>query len=204
MLQTEAEQLILSANNHDFVTCALRSAPIFGPDDPGCIPIIHSCIAAGQTPFILGSGSNLQDFVFVDNVADAHVLAIGNLLNSQTAAGQAIFITNGEPVTVRELCLAIWKEFGHVPKFQVHVSEALAWWMGLGAEWFTWLTGAESAFSRGIVNEGCRERYANISKARELLGYMPRVSLQQGVRISCQVRPDYSRRDGTVVTDNIV
>lgn len=182
-----AEQLVLAANTHDFVTCALRSAPIFGPNDPGCIPIIHSCIAAGQTPFILGSGTNLQDYVYVDNVADAHVLAVGNLLNSQTAAGEAIFISNGEPVTARDLCLAVWKEFGHVPRFQVHVSEGLAWWMGLGAEWVTWLTGTESAFSRGIVNDGCRERYVNLAKARRLLGYKPRVSLQDGLRISCQV-----------------
>ncbi|CAN9360281.1 unnamed protein product [Alternaria alternata] len=70
-----------------------------------------------QTPFILGTGTNLQDFVYIENVADAHVLAVGNLLNSQTAAGEAMFITNGEPVTARALCLAVWKEFGHVPRF---------------------------------------------------------------------------------------
>ncbi|KAL6709618.1 hypothetical protein ACN47E_001046 [Coniothyrium glycines] len=184
--KTMAEDLVLAANTHDFVTCTLRSAPIFGPDDPGCIPIIHSCIAAYQTPFILGSGTNLQDFVFVDNIADAHVLAVGNLLTSRSVAGEAIFITNGEPITARDFCLATWKEFGHVPRFQVRVPQRLAWWVGLGAEWVTWLTGIEGALSRGIVNDGCRERYVNLAKARELLEYKPRVNLLDGLRISCQ------------------
>lgn len=185
--QAVAEELVLSANTHDFVTCALRSAPIFGPNDATCIPTIHSCIAAGQTPFILGTGTNLQDFVYVDNVADAHILAVGNLLNSQTAAGEAIYISNGEPVTARALCIAIWKEFGHVPAFEITVPERLAWWMGWGAEWASWLVGSEGVFSRGIVSDGCRDRYVSIAKANRILGYKPRVDLVKGLEISCKV-----------------
>lgn len=184
--KAKAETLVLSANTPDFATCALRPAPIFGPNDTACIPTIHACIRGGQTPFILGSGTNLQDYVYVDNAADAHVLAVSNLLNSQRAAGEAIFITNGEPVTPRHLCIAVWKEFGHVPAFQVAVPERLAWWLGWGAEWAGWLTGTQSLLSRGIVSDGCRERYVSIAKARRILGYKPRVSLEDGLRISCQ------------------
>lgn len=182
-----ADDLVLSANTTSFSTCALRSAPIFGPNDNTLIPSIHELIGVYQTPFILGSATNLQDYVYVDNVADAHVLAVSNLLNSQTAAGHAIFITNGEPVTLRDLCLAIWKEFGHVPRFEVMIPEGVAWWMGLAAEWGSWVTGTEGSLSRGMVSDGCRTRYVNIAKARGLLGYNPRVGLAEGVRISCQV-----------------
>ncbi|KAH6844454.1 C-3 sterol dehydrogenase/C-4 decarboxylase-like protein [Alternaria alternata] len=181
-----AESIVLSANTHDFATCALRSAPIFGRNDTVCIPTIHSCISAYQTPFILGTGTNLQDFVYIENVADAHVLAVGNLLNSQTAAGEAMFITNGEPVTARALCLAVWKEFGHVPRFHVRVPEGLTWCLGYCAEWVSWMTGTEGVLSRGIVSDGCRDRYVSISKARLLLGYKPRVGLEEGLRISCE------------------
>ncbi|KAF2832190.1 C-3 sterol dehydrogenase/C-4 decarboxylase-like protein [Ophiobolus disseminans] len=180
-----AEDLVLSSSTHDFSTCALRSAPIFGPTDAVVIPTIHSLIALGQTPFVLGNGINLQDYVYVDNVADAHVLAVANLLNSQTAAGEAIFVTNGEPITIRDLCLAIWKEFGHVPSFTVHVPERLAWWVGFAAEWGNWVTGTESILGRGTVSDGCRDRYVSITKARRILGYRPKVSLGEGIRISC-------------------
>lgn len=130
----------------------------------------------------------MQDFVFVDNVAYAHVLAVANLLNSQTAAGEAMFITNGEPVTMRDLCLAVWKEFDHVPRYAVRIPETLAWWMGYCAEWVDWARGVEGMMSRGIVSEACRDRYVSISKASVLLGYQPKIGLEQGLRITCQVR----------------
>ncbi len=38
---------------------------------------------------------------YVDNVADAHVLAVENLLMSRTAAGEAIFIANEQPIPFR-------------------------------------------------------------------------------------------------------
>ncbi|CBX90148.1 similar to C-3 sterol dehydrogenase/C-4 decarboxylase [Plenodomus lingam JN3] len=189
--KTLAEEIALSANTHDFATCALRPAPVFGPNDPGCIPIIHSCIAAAQTPFVIGSGTNLQDYAYVDNVADAHVLAVSNLLNCQTAAGEAIFISNGQPVTLRQLCIAVWKHFGHIPKYQIAVPEGLAWWLGLGFEWTGWIMGTEGPLSRGLVSDGCRDRYMNLSKARRLLGYRAKVNLDEGLRISCE---HYRRR----------
>ena len=151
------------------------------------IPTIHSCISNGQTPYILGNGTNLQDFVYVDNVAHAHVLAVANLLNSQTAAGEAMFITNGQPVTARDLCIAVWKEFDHVPKFQVTIPETIAWCAGYCAECVDWLRGAQGMLSRGIVGEGCRDRYVSISKARMLLGYQPKIDLEQGLSVTCQV-----------------
>jgi sterol-4alpha-carboxylate 3-dehydrogenase (decarboxylating) len=67
------------------------------------------------------------------------------------------------------------------------VPEGLAWWCGYVAEWGSWVTGMEGGFSRGMVSDGCRERYVNIGKARGLLGYVPRIGLQEGLRRSCEV-----------------
>ncbi|KAF2710465.1 C-3 sterol dehydrogenase/C-4 decarboxylase-like protein [Pleomassaria siparia CBS 279.74] len=184
--KTAAEDLVLAANKTDFATCSLRSAPIFGPNDPACMSIFHRCIERGETPFIIGSGTNLCDFVYVSNVADAHVLAVRNLLKSGTAAGEAFFITNGEPITARDFCIAIWKEFGHVPSFQVRIPKALAWWLGLGAEWASWATGTQGSLSRGVVWDATATRYVSIAKARRVLGYDPRVSLPEALKISCK------------------
>jgi sterol-4alpha-carboxylate 3-dehydrogenase (decarboxylating) len=164
-------------------------APIFGPHDPILIPAIHACIAARSTPFILGTGTNLNDYIYVSNAADAHVLAVANLLTSQTAAGEAFFISNGTPVPLRDLCCAVWKEFGHVPPFEVHVPEALARWVACVTEGVAWLVGADAPFSRGLVSDACRVHYVDIRKARAVLGYRPRIPLDEGVRLSCQVCP---------------
>jgi sterol-4alpha-carboxylate 3-dehydrogenase (decarboxylating) len=124
------------------------------------------------------------DFVYISNIATAHILALTNLLTSQTAAGHAFFITNGQPITLRALCLAVWKEFEHVPSFSVTVPEWLARCMGFVAEC---VTGIEGEFCRGVVSDGCRDRYASIEKARRVLGYVAEVGMEEGVRRSCKV-----------------
>ncbi|KAF2749650.1 C-3 sterol dehydrogenase/C-4 decarboxylase-like protein [Sporormia fimetaria CBS 119925] len=182
----EAEKIVLAANSPTFRTCALRSAAIFGPGDPVVIPTIHNLIARGETPFVLGSGTNLVEFVHVTNVAHAHLLALSNLLSSGTAAGEAFYITNGEPVASRAFCLAIWKHFGHVPPFSVSIPKSLAWWAGWAAEWAAWLTGKESSLSRGLIMDGSAERYMNIGKARKVLGYEVLVGLEDGLRDACE------------------
>ena len=88
------------------------------------VPSIHACIAKGETPFRLGDGMNLWDVVYVGNVAFAHALAVRNLLSTKTAHGQAFFIQNNEPITFRDFCLAIWREFGHYPPFEVSLRQA--------------------------------------------------------------------------------
>ena len=198
--QAVAERLVLAANSETLRTCALRSSMVFGPGDLQVIPPIHNCIGAYQTPFVIGSGTNLYDFTYVTNVADAHVLAIENLLGSKlartrnsaqpsgSAAGEAFFITNGEPVPFRAFCLAVWKEFGHIPKFEVRIPQSLAWYAGIAAEVVSWTTGKELGISRGAVKDACLTRYANLEKARTVLGYRPRVSLEDGIRQACEVR----------------
>ena len=182
-----AENLVVSANGMTLRTCALRPSTIFGPGDVQGIPTIHACIAKGETPFIVGSGTNLFDFVYVSNAADAHVLAISNLLTSGSAAGQVFCISNGEPVPFRDFCLAIWAEFGHTPSFEVRIPKRLAWVLGYFAEYVTWVTGTQATLSRGSVKDACGVRYANLEKAKRVLGYKPRVGLAEGMKMACQV-----------------
>ncbi|KAF2280814.1 C-3 sterol dehydrogenase/C-4 decarboxylase-like protein [Westerdykella ornata] len=189
--KTAAENLVLASNTSSFRTCSLRPTLIFGPNDPTVIPRLHDCIARGETSFVIGDGSNLNDFVYVSNVADAHVLAASNLLESGTAAGQAFFITNGEPVSARDFCVAVWKEFGHVPSLNISVPPGLAWWLGWTAEWVSCISRQPSTLSMGVVRDAAAVRYMSIEKARRVLGYVPRVSLPEAVVVSCQ---DYKEK----------
>ena len=183
-----AEKLVISANSTSLSTCALRPSVLFGPGDYQLIPSIHACIAKGETPFVLGSADNLWDVAYAVNVADAHVLAVENLLGSKTAAGEAIFIQNNEPITFRDFCLEVWKNFGHYPLFEVKVPMRAAWIAGWAAEMTTRITGSTSTLSRGSVMDACATRYCSGEKARRLLGYEPRVGIEEGIRLSCQVR----------------
>ena len=188
-----AELAVLAANCESFKTCALRPATIIGPGDTyGVIATMHACIANGETPWIIGTGDNMYDFVYISNVADAHVLALENLLSTtpspESAAGQAMFVSNQQPVYFRDFMVAIWSHFGHVPPFQFTVPTSLAWFAGLMAEVKVWVAGGkESALSRGSVRDAVGTRYASNEKARRILGYYPRVGFVDAVRLACEV-----------------
>lgn len=169
------------------VTCALRPSVLCGPGDYQLVPSIHACIAKYETSFFIGNGFNLWDITHVDNAADAHVLAIENLLSSRTAAGEAFFIQNNEPIVFRDFCLAIWAHFGHVPPFEMHIPKSLAYFAGLACETVTWLMGTTTTLSRGSVQDACATRYASGNKAREVLGYEARISIEEAIRLSCEV-----------------
>lgn len=168
-------------------TCSLRPSVLTGPGDYQLLPAIHACIAKWETPFVVGDGLNYWDVTLVENIADAHVLAAENLISTKTAAGEAFFIQNNEPITFRDFCLSIWRNFGHIPPFTIYLPESLAWLAGLLAECYTWLSGTPTTLSRGSVNDACHMRYASGEKARRILGYEAKLGLEEGIRLSCEV-----------------
>ena len=178
---------MLGECDDNLATCALRPSVLFGPGDYQLIPSVHACIAKGETPFVVGDGENLWDVTYVGNVADAHVLAVENLLSTRTAAGEAIFVSNEEPIPFRDFCLEVWKNFGHYPSFEVHIPVPLAAMAGYIAELATWITGTPATLSRGSVFDACGTRYCSGEKARQILGYKPRVGIEEGIRIGCMV-----------------
>ncbi|KAJ5536288.1 3-beta hydroxysteroid dehydrogenase/isomerase [Penicillium frequentans] len=198
-----AEALVLQASSDKMATCALRPSVLCGPGDYQLVPAIHACIAKSETPFIIGTGDNLWDVTHVSNVADSHVLAVENLMTLRTAAGEAFFIQNNEPITFRDLCLAVWAHFGHNPPFEIRIPMWLAYFAGLVCEIVTWVTGTTTTLSRGSVRDACAIRYASGDKARKILGYEARIGMEDAIRLSCERLTsdlqDYARRIGVKI-----
>lgn len=74
-VQIKGERLVLNANgsNGTLATCALRPSGIFGPGDLFAFPTIAEKASAGKLRFIIGSGKNVMEFTYVENVAQAHL-----------------------------------------------------------------------------------------------------------------------------------
>ena len=185
-----AEAFVLSAAHAEkgLMACALRPCTIIGPDDTQVISLIHDLIAKGETYFTIGDGNNLYDWMYIDNIVHAHILAIENLLPSgpQTAAGQALFITNQEPAYFWDFMLYVWAQFGHVPRFRVYIPTTLAVIIAFLLEVITWLSGTPPTLHRGSVKDAIRTHYADNGKAIKVLGYKPIVGLSEGIRRSCE------------------
>ncbi|QRW24583.1 3-beta hydroxysteroid dehydrogenase/isomerase family protein [Rhizoctonia solani] len=86
-----------------------------------------------------------------------------------SVAGQAFFITNGEPVYFWDFTRAVWRAAGHVPNSRFVFPKDI----GL----------MEAGFTRFRVTFACASRWYNIEKARRVLGYEPQVGLEEGVQL---------------------
>jgi nucleoside-diphosphate-sugar epimerase len=73
-----AEQAILRANSPSLATVSLRPHLIWGPGDNHLIPRLLARARAGRLRRI-GRGSRLIDSIYIDNAADAHLLAADRL-----------------------------------------------------------------------------------------------------------------------------
>lgn len=208
------EMLVLGANGHVtkvsdseetekssvLRTASIRPAVIYGEGDHQLVPSIVSCIIdKSESIFRVGHGVNMWDTVYVGNVADAHVLALENLLSSSpTAAGEAFFIQNNEPTSFREFCLQVWKSYnGHVPPYVIPIPTGLAWTLGAIMEVLTWFARTPATLSRGSINDATAIRYASGAKAKRILGYEPRVKMEEGLLRSCQEYRQRREKAGT-------
>ncbi|MFC1827142.1 NAD-dependent epimerase/dehydratase family protein [Thermodesulfobacteriota bacterium] len=176
-----AEQMVLSSNSEILKTCAIRPHLVWGPGDPHLIPRL---IVRGKAKKLkqVGNGQNMVDISYIDNVADAHILAAENLLSAATAAGNAYFISQGEPVILwnwindlfRKLNIEpVKKKINAGPAYLIGtLLEGIYMWFGLDKE---------PPMTRFLSEQLARSHWFSIDKARHDLGYEPRVSTSEGL-----------------------
>ena len=185
-----AEQEILAASGQRGVlTCAIRPHVIFGPGDRRFIPAIVDKARAGKLRLSVGlRNQKLSDFTYVDNLIDALLLADERLTPGSPVAGQAYFVTNGEPLPFFDFVRKVLAELG-LPKIVGAVPYPIAYAAAAIKEGLDTLRGgtlnAEDGMSRFAVRYMVRHHYFDITKARRDLGYSPRVSLDEGIRLTC-------------------
>jgi len=185
--KAKGEELVLQADNQGGLrTVALRPSGIFGPGDWGLAATLARVIQEGRTHFQIGDNTNLFDYTYVTNVADAHLLAADKLLDAvglPRVGGEVFIITNGQPWPFWDFNRAVWKEMGHVSKRKpIVLSRPTGLILAYIAEWIAWFTGKPALFTRFRVKFTCANRWFNIDKARNVLGYKPSVDYEEGIK----------------------
>lgn len=181
-----AERMVLEANGPDLKTVALRPAGIFGPGDRQMIPSLRLMAARGHHCIQLGNNLNLFDVTYVGNVAYAHVLAAQRLLSESTydVAGECFFITNDSPIYFWSFAREIWKRDGNLPRMKIFIPKSLGIILGYLAQGVAALLRKEPTFTAFRVRTACATRYYDITKARTVLGYAPKWSLQEALSLT--------------------
>lgn len=139
-------------------TVSLRYFNVFGPrQDPsspysGVLAKFITLMLHGEQPTIFGDGEQSRDFTYIDNVVEANLLACHAPANR--AAGQVFNVATGRRVTLNETfkLLQGLTSFKGEPKY--------------GAE-------------RG---GDIKHSLADNSKAKEALGYEPKIAFEEGLR----------------------
>lgn len=177
-----AEQMVLQANGDSLATVALRPHLIWGPGDPHLVPRILDRARRGRLR-LLGTKRNLVDSTYIDNAAEAHVLAVDRLSASAACAGKAYFISNGEPLPMSELINRILVA-ANLPEETRTVSPQIAYVAGsiLEGAYKLLSRSDEPPMTRFVAKQLSTAHWYDLSAAKRDLGYEPRVSIEVGMR----------------------
>lgn len=177
-----AERAVLAANSEPMATVALRPHLIWGPGDHHVIPRLLARARAGQLRRI-GKGGKRIDGIFVDNAADAHLLAADRLAPSSTIAGKAYFLTQGEPIETWDFINRILVAAGIAPVTRsIPLPVALAAAVAFETAHRVFRLPGEPRLTRFLVKELATSHWFDLTAARRDLGYAPAISLDEGIR----------------------
>jgi len=139
-------------------TVTLRYFNVFGPfQDPtshysGVLAIFCRKLLAGEQPTIYGDGEQSRDFTYIENVVAANLLAAD--APAEKVSGKMMNLATGAAVTLNQA-------------FEILCG----------------LTGYSGKPAYAEARSGdIKHSLADISRARELLGYVPLVDFREGIR----------------------
>ena len=179
--KTIAEKSVLAANTPALATIALRPRLIWGPGDNQLLPRLVQRARAGRLRLV-GDGSNLIDTTYIDNATQAHLDAFEHLATGAACAGRAYFISNGEPKPAREIINGLLRAAG-APEVTRTLPFAAAYAIGslCEAAWTMLPLRGEPPLTRFLAEQLSTTHWYDMAPARRDFGYMPRVSIDQGL-----------------------
>jgi nucleoside-diphosphate-sugar epimerase len=139
-------------------TVVLRYFNVFGPfQDPtshysGVLAIFCRRMLTGEQPTIYGDGEQSRDFTYIDNVVHANLMAADGA--AEKVAGQMMNVATGSKSTLNQTFSILCELTGYK---------------------------GEPAYL-GPRPGDIRDSFADIRRARELLGYSPVVDFREGLR----------------------
>ncbi|KAG6365122.1 hypothetical protein INS49_006729 [Diaporthe citri] len=199
LTKARAEAEVLAANRENdssMLTASIRPVTAFGERDFGCMGKIVAQCRAGRGNVQIGSGDNLYDFTYITNLADAHILAAHALVEAHGKAplppemrvdGETFIITNDEPMLFWEFQRAVAASVDlPIRREQIRVIPRwLAMLVATLTEWATWIGSfgtKQASITREAIHLTTITRTLKCDKAKRILGYNPRISIDEGLQ----------------------
>ncbi len=170
-----AEERIRAAGDLDWII--LRPRGIFGPGDTSIIPRALRIARKGWFPLVR-KGEVRVDLTYVENLVQVLALCIEA---KAEAWNQVYNVSNGEPVAIIDFFDQVMDGLDVSPRIvntPVPFMKTVASLVETGAR----VCGlGEPPLTRYTAGLLCHHQTLNISKTRELLGYVPQVCIEEGI-----------------------
>jgi dTDP-L-rhamnose 4-epimerase len=156
--QVQGQLVHLVCKSKGIPSVSLRYQNVYGPGQSlsnpytGILSIFSKSLLNGKAVNIFEDGKESRDFVYIDDVADATILA----MESDTANYQALNIGSGVATSVLEVAETLKRFYRSTSAIAV-----------------------SGNFRIGDI----RHNYADISKAKDLIGYAPQYDFQSGIAL---------------------
>ncbi|KAJ7117086.1 hypothetical protein C8R44DRAFT_203710 [Mycena epipterygia] len=182
------EEMVLSSNGIQLATAVLRPANIFGGTYTDYVTLQTLQAKPHLSVVCIDGNTALADHTFVDNAAHAALLAADRLISTShpqhdATAGRAFFISDDAPRPYWDLRRDLWAAASHrpPPKPLSLSSGYLLLRYGI-KDLLDKLRGRPRRHLVRALHFVCTTRTYDISRARDVLGYTPIVSHDEGIR----------------------
>lgn len=148
------------ATTYALPVCITRCGNFYGPGDLNWNRIVPGTLRSaivGERPIIRSDGKFVRDYVYVDDGASAYLDTARALIERPELAGHAFNFSNEEPLTVLQMVERILVAVGR--------------------------TDLEPDV-RNEASHEIREQYLSAAKARDILGWKPRFTLDEGLALT--------------------
>lgn len=171
------EQLALS-HSHELPLLILRPCSVYGPRDKSFYTLFK-CLSKGFLPCIADHDQHVS-LCFVQDL----VRAIQLSAETRTESGEIFFLSDGQDYRIEEIG-DIFAQAMERRTLRLRLPKRMMFAIGFCAECFARISGKPSIMNRGKVEEMTRKNWlVDITKARTLLGFEPRISLARGAELA--------------------
>lgn len=167
------EQLALS-HSHELPLLILRPCAVYGPRDKGFYAFFK-CLSRNIIPCLSGIDQHIS-MCHVQDLVRAILLAA----DARSEHGDIFFISDGQDYPMAEIG-DIFTQAMKISALRLRIPKQILFGMAFFAECFSRVSGKPSIMNRGKAAEMIQQNWVcDITKARTLLGFEPRISLARG------------------------
>jgi nucleoside-diphosphate-sugar epimerase len=181
--KARAEQLVRAASNDSLATVALRPHLVWGPGDRQLTARILDRARRGRLRLV-DHGRAVVDATYIDDAANAHVLALDSLSTDQgrdALGGRALFVGSDQPLPIATLVNGLLAAAG-LPAERRSIPFRVAHLAGVTCEaaWRAARRRSEPPMTRFLARQLATSHWFDLTAARRDLGYRPAVAPDVG------------------------